>query len=154
MEQGLIGLILANMAIFWVIIAILFAVIEAITCSMVTINFTIGSVPAVFVALFNGSFVIQIIVFLVVSLLLLVFARPIFVKKLKIGREKNTIEQMEGKLGLVTEDIAPFKSGLVKINGIIWTAVGNDNDFSAKAGDQVQIVKVEGVKLLVTKSTD
>ena len=149
MEQGFLDFIGSNMAIFWVCVAILFAVIEAITYSMVTIMFTIGAVPSVFVALFNGNIVVQIVVFLIVSLLLLIFARPIFVKKLKVGREKNVVEQIEGKHGLVTEDIVPFKSGLVKVNGIIWTAIGVDNNFSAKAGDQVQVVRVEGVKLIV-----
>lgn len=151
MEQGFLGLIADNMVFFWIIVAIIFAVIEGITCSMVTIMFTIGAVPSVFVALFDGSIVIQIVVFLVVSLLLLIFARPIFVKKLNVGKEKNVTEQLEGKLAIVTEEIAPFKSGLVKVGGIIWTAIGIDNNYSAAVGEQVEIVRVEGVKLIVTK---
>jgi membrane protein implicated in regulation of membrane protease activity len=72
------------------------------------------------------------------------------VKKLKVGREKNNIEQLEGRIALVTEKVEPFKSGLVKVNGVIWTAVGdNETAFSASAGEEVEIVRVEGVKLIV-----
>ena len=151
MDNGIIGFIVSNMAIFWIAVAILFAIIEAITYGMVTIMFTIGAVPAAIVALFDVPITAQIVVFLIVSLLLLVFARPIFVKRLKIGREKNSIEQIEGKLGLVTEEIAPFKSGLVKVSGIIWTAIGENDQFHATAGEQVSIIRVEGVKLIVKK---
>ena len=141
--------IISHMAIFWIVIAVVFATVEGITMGMVTIWFTIGAIPAIFVALFNGSITLQIIVFLVVSLISLILARPIFVKKLKVGREKNVVEIIEGKLALVTEEIAPFKSGLVKINGVIWTAVGFEGDFSAKVDEQVKIIRVEGVKLIV-----
>ncbi|MDR1043208.1 MAG: NfeD family protein [Clostridiales Family XIII bacterium] len=137
------------MVILWIIIAIVFAVIEGFTLGLVTIWFTIGAAAAVVVALAGGDPLIQVVVFFAVSIVLLIFTRPILVKKLKVGREKNNIELLEGKVGLVTETIAPFKSGLVKVNGVIWTAVGDDKEFAADAGSEIEIVRVEGVKLIV-----
>jgi membrane protein implicated in regulation of membrane protease activity len=142
-----------NMVIIWIIIAIVLAAVEGFTLGFVTIWFTIGAAAAAVVALAGGDPVIQVVVFFAVSIVLLIFTRPILVKKLKVGREKNNIELLEGKRGLVTEAIAPFKSGLVKVNGVIWTAVGDDNEFAAEAGSEVEIVRVEGVKLIVKDVT-
>ncbi|MDR1495444.1 MAG: NfeD family protein [Clostridiales Family XIII bacterium] len=145
-----IGLQLAgHMAIVWIVVAIILAVIEGFTLGLVTIWFTIGAAASTVVALAGGDIMIQIVVFFVVSIVLLIFTRPILVKKLKVGREKNNIELLEGSVALVTEAIEPFKSGLVKVNGVIWTAVGEETEFAAGADEEVEIVRVEGVKLIV-----
>ncbi|MDR2162746.1 MAG: NfeD family protein [Clostridiales Family XIII bacterium] len=141
--------IAGHMAIVWIVIAVVLAAIEGFTLGLVTIWFTIGAAAATVVALVGGDLSIQLVVFFAVSLVLLFFTRPILVKKLKVGREKNNIEQLEGVTALVTEDVQPFGSGLVKVNGVIWTAVGENTSFSAGAGSEVEIVRVEGVKLIV-----
>jgi membrane protein implicated in regulation of membrane protease activity len=140
-----------NMVLFWIIAAIAFAAIEGFTLGLVTIWFTIGAAAAAVVALAGGSLLVQITVFFAVSIVLLIFTRPILVKKLKVGREKNNIELIEGKTGLVTATIGPFDSGLVKVNGIVWTAIGEDSGFAADEGTEVEVVRVEGVKLIVKK---
>jgi membrane protein implicated in regulation of membrane protease activity len=137
------------MVVLWIVIAAILAIVETLTAGFVTIWFTIGAAVAAVVAAVGGNMAIQIIVFVVVSVVLLIFTRPILVQKLKVGREKNNIELIEGKVGLVTETIAPFKSGLVKVNGVIWTAVGDETEFAADAGSQVEIIRIEGVKLIV-----
>jgi membrane protein implicated in regulation of membrane protease activity len=137
------------MAIIWIILAVVFAVIEGFTFGMVTIWFTIGAVVSAIIAMAGGGTGLQVIVFFAVSIILLIFTRPILVKHLKVGREKNNIEIIEGKIGLVTETIEPFKSGLVKVNGVVWTAVGEEPVFAAEAGTEVKIKRVEGVKLIV-----
>jgi membrane protein implicated in regulation of membrane protease activity len=71
------------------------------------------------------------------------------VKKLKIGREKNVTEQIEGRRGLVTETIKPFGSGLVKVDGVIWTAIGEYPEVMIQTGCRIQVVRIEGVKLIV-----
>jgi membrane protein implicated in regulation of membrane protease activity len=138
-----------DMTLIWIIIAVALAVIEGFTLGLVTIWFTIGAAAAAVVSLAGGDLAIQIIVFFAVSIVLLIFTRPILVKKLKVGREKNNIELLEGKIALVTETIEPFGSGLVKVNGVIWTAVGEGTEFSAASGSEVEIIRVEGVKLIV-----
>jgi membrane protein implicated in regulation of membrane protease activity len=63
--------------------------------------------------------------------------------------EKTNAAALEGKLALVEEPIdnaAP--SGAVKINGQLWTArTENPVDRPAK-GDWVEIIRVEGAKLI------
>ncbi|MDR0357664.1 MAG: NfeD family protein [Clostridiales Family XIII bacterium] len=154
MEQGFFTLIFTHMAIVWIALAIVFAVIEGLTFGLVTIWFTVGAVVSAVVALLGGGIPLQLTVFFAVSIILLIFTRPILVKHLKVGREKNNIEMIEGKRGLVTEAIEPFKSGLVKVNGVVWTAVGDTQEVVVDIGQEVEIVRVEGVKLIVTPASN
>jgi len=145
----MLELIVVNMVLIWIIIAVIFAVIEGIISGLVTIWFTIGAGVAAGLAAAGAPIPLQVIVFFAVSLILLIFTRPILSKKLRVGKEKNYTEQLEGKPGLVVEAIEPFKSGQVKVGGILWTAVGETEHFAAPAESMVEIVRVEGVKLIV-----
>ena len=145
--------LVANMVMVWIIIAVVFIIIEGIVSGLVTIWFTIGGGVAAALAAGGAPIPVQVIVFFVVSLVLLIFTRPILSKKLKVGREKNYTEQLEGKPGLVVEPIEPFKSGQVKVGGILWTSVGETEHFAAPADSMVEIVRVEGVKLIVKEFT-
>jgi len=142
-----------NMVLVWIICAVVFIIIEGIVSGLVTIWFTIGGAVAAALAAGGAPIPAQVVVFFAVSLVLLIFTRPILSKKLKVGREKNYTEQLEGKPGLVVEAIAPFKSGQVKVGGILWTAVGETEHFAAAADTNVEIVRVEGVKLIVKEFT-
>ncbi|MEG1929931.1 MAG: NfeD family protein [Anaerovorax sp.] len=135
--------------IVWIAIAVIFAIIEAFTLGLTTIWFTVGGVVACIIALLGGSLIFQIAGFLIVSIILLYFTRPLAEKKLKIGHEQNITEAMLGRMGVVTTDIQPFQTGQVKVRGQIWTAVCNEDDQSLLKGTEVRIVRIEGVKLIV-----
>ncbi|MDF3000246.1 MAG: NfeD family protein [Bacillota bacterium] len=135
--------------LIWVMIAVIFAIIEAFTMGLTTIWFTVGGVAACIIALIGGPLILQVAVFLIVSVILLYFTRPLAEKRLKIGHEKNNIEQLIGKTALVTETIKPYHPGQVKLNGLIWTAVTEEESEVFEKNDLARIVKVEGVKLVV-----
>jgi membrane protein implicated in regulation of membrane protease activity len=145
--------ILSNMILFWIGVAVFFAIVEGFTTSFFTIWFAAGGAAAAIAAAVGGGIPVQVGVFFVVSVVLLVFTRPILVKRLKLGKEKNYTEQLEGAVALVTKELRPFESGQVKVNGIEWTAVGETEEFAAAEGDKVEVVRVEGVKLIVRKNS-
>lgn len=140
---------MVDMALIWIGIAVLFAVIEALTLGLTTIWFTVGGVAACVVSLLGGHLVLQVIMFLAVSILLLYFTKPLAEKKLRIGAEKTNVDALIGQVGVVTEEIVPFATGLVKVNGVIWTALPDDENLTLTSGEKVRIVRVEGVKLIV-----
>ncbi|MEL7656687.1 MAG: NfeD family protein [Bacillota bacterium] len=137
--------------LIWILIAVIFAIIEAFTMGLTTIWFTVGGVAACIIALIGGPLLLQVIVFLLVSIILLYFTRPLAEKRLKIGHEKNNVDQMIGKTALVTEKIEPYHTGQVKLNGLVWTAVTKDNEDTLAKGDLVKIIGIEGVKLIVER---
>ena len=51
---------------------------------------------------------------------------------------------------MVLNKISPYKPGLVKVKGEDWTAVSK-TDEAIEAGCEVEVVAVEGVKLVVVK---
>lgn len=136
-------------SIVWILIAVVFAIVEAFTLGLTTIWFTVGGVAACIVSLLGGPILLQVIVFLAVSIILLYFTRPLAEKKLKVGHEKNVLESLIGQTGIVTSEIKPFYTGQVKIKGQIWTAIANDGEATLEKGLEVKIIKIEGVKLIV-----
>ncbi len=137
--------------LIWIVIAVIFAIIEGFTMGLTTIWFTAGGVAACIIALIGGSLLLQVTVFLAVSIILLYFTRPLAEKRLRIGHEKNNIDQMINKTGIVVETIEPYHTGQVKLNGMIWTAVSKNDDEILLKGNIVKIVKIQGVKLIVER---
>lgn len=63
--------------IFWLIAAIGFVMIEAMTFGMTSIWFAVGAAAALLTGLFSDSFRVQSVVFVVVSALCLAAFRPL-----------------------------------------------------------------------------
>lgn len=141
-------------AVIWLIIAAVSGIIEAATMGLTTIWFTGGAIIASIVAMAKFSLPIQIIVFLIVSILLIYFTRPLAKKRLKIGNEKTNVDALVGREAMVTETIEPFGSGQAKVDGLVWSAIAKDSHTTIQKGTTVIIDRVEGVKLVVTPSEE
>jgi membrane protein implicated in regulation of membrane protease activity len=137
--------------LIWILIAVIFAVIEGFTMGLTTIWFTVGGAAACIIALLRGPLLLQIAVFLIVSVILLYFTRPLAEKRLMIGHEKNNIDQMIGKTCMVIDTIKPYHTGQVKVNGLVWTATVKGNLETLEKGELVKINGIEGVKLIVER---
>lgn len=133
----------------WIGIAGVFAVIEALTLGITTLWFALGAVVAALVSLTGIDFIYQFIIFLAVSILLLYFTKPLAEKRLKIGSEKTNVDDLPGRSALVVKDIKPFETGQVKVQGQIWTAITEGVDFPVIEGEKVEILRIDGVKLVV-----
>ena len=118
-------------AVVWLIAAAVFAIIEAATLGLTPIW-------------------LQGLLFLVVSILLLYFTRPVVKKKFKVGKEKTNVNALIGKEGLVLETIRPFSAGQVKLDGLEWSAAAADPHMTIESGTAVKVEHIEGVKLIVT----
>ena len=135
----------------WFAVIILTLVVESQTADLVSIWFAPGAFVAMILAFCKVHVGIQLGVFVGVTVLGLILAftviRPRMKAKDKI--EKTNAEAMEGKLALVEEDIdnaAP--GGVVKINGQLWTARAENPADKPVKGEWVEIVRVEGAKLI------
>ena len=88
---------------------------------------------------------LQGLLFLVVSILLLYFTRPVVKKKLKVGKEKTNVNALIGKEGLVLETIRPFSAGQVKLDGLEWSAAAADPHMTIESGTAVKVEHIEAV---------
>lgn len=77
--------------------------------------------------------------------------RPIVKKKLTVKVEPTNADRCIGLIATVIEDINNIDgTGLVKVDGKIWTARSSDSSIIEK-GTKVIIEKIDGVKLIVKK---
>ena len=139
---------------YWLIALAVLLVIEIITLGLTTIWFAGGALVAFVLALFNVPLLVQIAVFLVVSILLLLFTRPVVEKRLNESRAKTNVNSMIGKEGRVTETIDNYnQKGIVVINGLEWTARSSIDDLIIPEGSRVVINEIKGVKVFVRLSS-
>ncbi len=139
-----------QMPIVWTIFIIAFIVIEGLTLGLTSIWFAAGSLVALVFSLFNAPVYIQFIVFLITTAVLIIYTRPIAKDFLKIGNTKTNADGLIGETGQVIIEIEQFKTGQVKVKGQIWTAIDIE-DKGIEKGASVEIMEIEGVKLIVRK---
>lgn len=136
-------------SMLWLIAAIAFGFIEAITLGIATIWFAVGALIAWLFSLFNTPLWVQVLVFLVSSSVLLYFTRPIAQKFLKIGHTKTNAETIKGKTGIVIKKIDNIQgTGQVKVSGQIWSAKAIDDELILE-DSIIEILDIQGVKLVV-----
>ena len=137
----------------WVGLTILFALIEVFTLGLTTIWFALAALVMVFLSFLDIPLIWQIFIFLVISAVLLIFTRPLAVRKFKAGGEKTNVDSLIGKHAQVTRPISEFEKGQVKVNGQFWTARADGNS-ELKEGNKCVIIRIEGVQAIVRPLED
>lgn len=138
-----------SIVLIWTILAIVFAVLEGISLGLTSIWFAIGSLAGMVMAMLGFGIQVQLVAFMVSALATFVFIRPLVKKVLKVGNTKTNVDSLMGKTGIVHVAITPYKVGQVKVNGQIWTAKAELDDGSIPVGVEIEVLRVEGVKLIV-----
>mgnify|MGYP002517723567 CR=1 FL=1 len=138
-----------SMIVFWLIIALIMLIVEALTAGLTTIWFAAGAFAALICALFDLPTAVQIVIFFIVSICLLIFTRKIFVEKLKTGAQKTNVDALIGERAIVETAIPAYGVGQVKVGGQIWSAACEKPETEIEAGKLVKIHAIEGVKLIV-----
>ena len=132
----------------WLGLSIFFLVVEWMTVELISIWFTGASIVAMILALLNVPLGWQIAAFCVVSVLLIVFTRPIVARYLRRNESKTNVDSLIGEVATVTKEILPDERGEVKVKGQYWLAVASDNNL-IESGKKVSILAIEGAKLIV-----
>lgn len=140
------------MVYVWLGVLAVAVILEIATTQMVSIWFAIGALASFFVALAGVEQIwIHIVVFVAVSAITVAITRPLVKKMIDKKAEPTNADMVIGKTGIVTEKIDNLvPSGLVKVNGSIWTARSADDSVIEK-NEKVIIKEIRGVKLLVIK---
>ena len=82
--------------IFWLAAFGVLLLIEILTLGLTTIWFAVGALAAFLLALVQVPLMIQVVVFIVVSVVMLVFTRPIMTKHLNKKRQKPMQRVLSG----------------------------------------------------------
>lgn len=138
------------MEYFWIVLVILSIVWEVVTPGLVAIWFVPSALISMVLA-FCGVYVwVQIPVFLIISILCIVFARPLINHRQK--PLATNIDAIIGERAIVVEKIQNIAgAGQVKVRGQSWSARTVDDDSTYEPGEIVTVIAVEGVKLICKK---
>ena len=140
------------MEVLWLVLLIVFAVLEASTVSLVSIWFMGGALTALIAALCGAEIWLQVVLFFVVSIALLLCLRPLSKKLLKKRKVATNADSNIGKTAVVTETIDNLRgTGAVKISGVEWSARSVDDSVLEKDA-VVRILRIEGVKVCVERA--
>jgi len=144
--------------IIWLIIAGVFAALEVLTPGFVLLWFAIGALVASVLALLGiESVAIQMIVFLVVSVLMVIASRTIlekfFTRKQGGSKLRSGAETMIGQIGTVVESSrGALNEGAVKVYGSVWTAFPAEGEWPLEQGESVSVERIEGNSIYVRRT--
>lgn len=135
----------------WLAITALALIIEFVTMELVSIWFVAGGLIALILTACGVSYVVNVIVFIVISFVMLFSFRKLALKVLnKNNNEKTNVDEFIGKTFKLLTEITESTPGTIKIHGVIWNVVTED-DSSIEKDNYVTIVRVKGNKFIVKK---
>ncbi len=134
--------------IAWLAIIVIFLVFEVITTALTTVWFAIGAALAFIAALLGASFIVQVVIFVISSILLFIGFFPFVRKKLGARSYSTNVDSLIGKEAIITEDIRFNVIGKASVGGVIWSAT---SDEEIEKDTTVEIIKISGNKLIVKK---
>lgn len=137
-------------AIIWLVLMVVFIIMEASTVTMVSLWFAAGSLAALILSLMHGAVWLQVTAFLAVSGVLLALLRPLVRKYVTPKLTATNVDSVIGSTGLVTIAIDNVSaSGQVKLGAMVWTARSTSGEIIPE-GTLVRVDRIEGVKVFVT----
>ena len=115
-----------TMPAIWIGLIVIFLIVEGLTAGLVTIWFAVGALAALIAAMFHA---------------------PLW---LNSRTQPTNADMLIGQECLVTEDIDNLTGrGAVSVGGKVWTARAQ-TDAPIPAGTAAIVLRIEGVKLIVT----
>lgn len=138
--------------LLWIVLAVVLAIAEVFTATLVLLMLGAGALAAGVAAALGLPVVGQVVVFAGVSALSLALLRPIIRKHalpaIAGADETIGIKALEGAAGTALEQVTQ-DSGLVRIEGELWTARVYDTTQVIEQGERIRVVEVTGTTVLV-----
>ena len=133
----------------WLAITAAALIVEFITSEMVSVWFVGGGLVAMLLAGLGLSWYFHVPAFIVVSFALMLCFRRLVMQKLNRKTERTNAETVIGKEFELLSDIKFNEAGSIKVNGVVWTAIAEDEHAEIPAGKTVIVEKIEGNKYIV-----
>jgi membrane protein implicated in regulation of membrane protease activity len=138
----------------WLIIAMLFFLGEVITVGFVLAAFGVGALAAFVAALIGLNLQWQLLVFVVVSAISVVFSRRFADRVTGEQAEGVGVDRVLGKYAVVLTPIEPMEAkGRVRVQREEWRAESADGQ-AIPVDTVVEVIRVEGTRLIVRPAPD
>jgi membrane protein implicated in regulation of membrane protease activity len=136
----------------WILVAIVCGAIEIFTAGFWFLWLAIAGVVVALLVQFGllPSLELQLLIFALITLLLIIFTRPLVMKFVKSNDAVSNVKALIGQHGITISRIVPMQFGQVKVNGEIWTAISEEE---LEENTRIEVIGIDGVKLLVKKAS-
>lgn len=136
--------------VFWLILTIVFSVIEFIGPALVSVWFAFAAAITIFVSLMFDNLKVELPFFIVISVLAIIFIRPLAKKILSKNKDNFDAEIIDTNIVIkkiidVSKDEKIYD---VSYKGSIWTALSTD---IFEVGDIPIISAFKGNKIIIKK---
>ena len=136
--------------LFWLCVAIGAFLLDVLSSSFFFVLFSIGAIIAAISSIFNVPFMIQVIIFAIISIIAFIVGYP-WLKKNYKNLHKKTPLMEETYIGKMIEADKDIKDkAQIKVNGEYWTVI-NEGDLIHQ-GEKFIIIGIEGIKLKIKKA--
>lgn len=130
----------------WIVLAGLCFIGEMLTAGFFLLWFGVGASIAAVLNYLGFDPAVQVLAFIIISVLLIAVSRPLAQKITKEPPRKAVSDRLIGKQGIVMEDVLPDTGGVVKVDGDVWRAI---SPIKIEKDSRILVKKVESVKLHV-----
>ncbi len=133
----------------WLAITVIAIIVEVATTEMLSIWFAGGGLLAMLATALGALLIVQICVFVVVSLILLVIFRKMVLKKLS---KNETNLNADSAVGMEFELLTPIEfnsPGSIKVNDVVWNVVSENQTKTIPEKTIVKVVGLKGNKYIV-----
>ena len=136
--------------VFWLVLTIIFTVIEFMGPALVSVWFAFAAFITIFVSLAFDNLKVEITFFTIISILAIMFIRP-FAKKI-LSKKKDNFDAEIIDTSIIVKKIVDVtkeeKIYDVSYKGSIWTALSNE---VFEVGDIPIITGFKGNKIIIKK---
>ncbi|SEF12622.1 NfeD family protein [Streptomyces sp. Ag109_O5-10] len=136
--------------VWWLVIAAALGIPLVVTAMPEFGMFAVGAVAAAGTAGLGAGTVIQVLVFVVVSVALIAVVRPIANRHAAHRPQLATgVDALKGRQAVVLERVDGGADGRIKLAGEIWSARALDPGRAYEVGQEVDVVEIEGATAIV-----
>jgi membrane protein implicated in regulation of membrane protease activity len=135
--------------VWWLIAAVGLGIPLVITTMPEFGMFAVGAVAGAAAAGLGGGIVAQVITFVVVSVALLVFVRPLAYRNRQSAGQRSGIDALKGRQAVVLERVDGGSDGRIKLAGEVWSARSLEAGRVFDPGQQVDVVEIDGATAVV-----
>lgn len=148
----LLDFFVQNLWVAWLLVSLFCLILELTNGDFFIMSFAVGALGASVSSLFTDSLIIQTIVFAILTVLSVLYVRPLALKYLHRGEDKrvSNTDALIGRVGRVTEPIGADGYGRVQIDGDSWKARMVDGSCAGE-NVKVRVLSLDSIIITVEK---